>query len=426
MLNGVSARKNRSYTCDVCVVGGGPAGTAASLSSSLAGADTILIERSSYLGGQAVHSNVAAFCGFHSRGNPPVPVVVGMGGLVLNKLREAGDNIFCWVSPSTGNSSIRFNAELLKLVLDMLMEENEVRVMLHTSLVEAEADDGRLKQVICSDDAGLFTVEAKVFIDATGDANLAFLSGCETKWGDENGVTQQAGLIVRMDRLPADISTVPGEMAKAIVAAKSAGLSPLPKENGFMIRIDGADTGFLTTPSVSVGDLEGITLTKAEMYLRRQAHAYARALREYMPGMAGCRLVSTGPQMGLREGRRVTGEYILTTDNVLGLEKSETVVARGGWSPETHKNDTVAYTHLRDKAWFDIPIGALKAKGISNLWCGGRNISCDSTAQASIRVMGTAFATGHAAGVAAALTLDSPRYDYQSIKKVLEGQGALL
>lgn len=426
MINKIKIQKGRYYRCDVCVVGGGPAGVAAAISASMTGAKTILIERNPYLGGQAVHSNVAAFCGFHSRGNPPIQVVAGIGELVLDKLRQLGDNIFCWVTPATGNSSIRFNPELLKLALDMLMEEAKVCTLLHTVLVEAKAEQGVIRRIVCCDDAGPFIIYAKSFVDGTGDANLAFMSGCETKWGDENGITQQAGLVVRIDGLPAEISTAPAEMAKAIAAARANGVQPLPKENGFMIRIDGADTGFLTTPSVRIQNMEGHTLTQAEMYLRKQAHAYLLALKKYMPGMENCRMILTGPQMGLREGRRIVGEALLTAREVLSSAKRECVVARGGWSPEMHKNDDVTYTHLENQAWFDIPIGVLKARDAGNLWCAGRNISCDSIALASVRVMGTAFATGHAAGVAAALTLPGSRYDYLRIRNCLKDQGALL
>lgn len=420
------AKRDRHFACDVCVVGGGTAGSAAALGARLAGAETVLIERNPYLGGQATHSNVAAFCGFHSRGNPPTQVVAGVGEMVLEKLRSLGDDIFCWISPSTGNSSVRFNPELLKLALDMLIEENDVYLLLHTVLTAAETRDGKIERILCSDDAGPFTVEAKAFVDASGDANLAFLSGCETKWGDENGATQQAGLVVRMEGLPAAVSTAPAEMAKAIAAAKADGVSPLPMEKGFMIRIDGSSSGFLTTPSTIVGNMDGRTLTLAEMSLRKQAHAYARALREYMQGLEGSRMVSTGPRIGLRESRRIMGDTVLTASGILKSRKSASTVARGGWSPEVHKNDDISYTHLEDKAWFDIPIGAIKASSVSNLWCGGRNISCDSVALASVRVMGTAFATGHAAGVAAALTLDNAEYDYQRIRETLQSQGALL
>lgn len=416
----------RKIVCDVAVVGGGTAGFAAAVGAARSGAKTVLLERGAYLGGQATHSSVAAFCGLYSRGNPPVQIVAGVGEILLQQLRDLGEDTTCWVSPTTGNTSVRFQPEMLKLAMDLVVEQFGVELLLHAVLIDAQIEDGRVRSIECADDSGRFTVEAKAFVDATGDANLAFLAGCETLWGNEKGVVQQAGLVARIDRISADTDTTPGEMAKAIVKAREAGIAPLPKDNGFMIRVDGADIGYCTAPSVTISSLDSRTLTDAEVTLRRQAHAYVKAFQQYMPGMEESRMVMTGPQMGLRESRRIAGEVMLTAQDVLAVRKRPDTIARGGWSPEVHKENDVSYTHLHDAAWFDIPIGAIKVKNMANLWCAGRNISCDSMAHASVRVMGTALATGHGAGVAAALTLDREQYDYRAIQDELERQGALL
>lgn len=417
---------NRQLTYDVVIAGGGPAGVAAAIGAATSGAKTLLLERNPYLGGQATHSNVTAFCGFHSRGNPPVQVVAGAGETLLQKLRTLGEDTSCWVSPSTGNASIRFNPEMLKLAMDMVVEDAGADLLLHARIIGAAVEDGRIAQIECVDDAGRFGVRARAFVDATGDANLAFLSGGETLWGDERGAVQQAGLVARIDRILPDADTTPAAMAKAVAAAREAGIAPLPKEKGFMIRVGGADTGYCTLPSATIGNMDARTLTKAEISMRRQAHAYVRALREHLPGMAGCRLVSTGPRMGLRESRRIAGDEILTARDVLESRKVSEPIARGGWSPEIHADNSVTYSHLEDRAWFDVPIGAIKARSLKNLWCGGRNISCESLALASVRVMGTGLATGHGAGVAAAMTLDRDEFDYEQIRAELEKQGALL
>lgn len=417
----------RHLVYDVVVAGGGSAGVAAAAGAAQAGAKTLLIERNPYLGGQSTHSGVAAYCGFHSRGNPPVQVVAGVGERVLKELRALGEDTSYQVSPATGNASICFSPEILKFALDRLAETSGFDFLLHAVITGANVDNGRVTGIICHDDEGTFTVEAKSFVDATGDANLAFMAGCETHWGDENGVTQQASLSLRIDGIPADVSTLPAEMKDAVVAAKSAGIEPLPKEKGFMIRRGNYDFGHLTTPSVNVPSLDAKTMTEAEVCLRRQARAYYKALKEYMPGMEGVRLTTSGPQMGIRESRRISGEETITAQDVLSCKKVENSIARGGWSPEVHSADNkITYTYIKDGAYFHIPIGAIKPKDMINLWCAGRNISCDSVAHASVRVMGTGFATGHAAGVAAALTLDAPSYDYNAIRRELERQGALV
>ena len=415
----------RELSYDVVVAGGGSAGAAAAMGAAQAGSKTLLLDRNACLGGESTGACVAAYCGFHSRGNPPTQVVAGAGERVLRKLRELGEPTDYVVSPATGNSSIKFDPEMLKLALDLALAESGASCLLHLTVTGAEVRGGKLLALECVDDEGPLLIRGKAFVDATGDGNLAALCGCGTRWGDQNGVTQLASLVTRIDHIPPDVDLTPDAMERAIRAAKAAGARHLAKERGFLIRRGDADFGFLTTPSVQVDSLSAEALTAAEQNLRLQAHAYVKALRDHLPGMEHCRLVSTGPQMGLRETRRIDGETVLTMEDVVSCRKRpREVVARGGWSPEVHRGTGVSYTHLSDGSWFDIPVGSVKARDVGNLWMGGRCVSCDQTAHASVRVMGTAFATGHAAGVGAALSLQGGGLG--AIQTELRRQDALL
>lgn len=417
----------RQYKYDVVVIGGGSAGVAAAIGAAECNAKTLLLERNPYLGGEATHSNVTSYCGFFTRGEKPDQVVGGIGERVLQKLRDMHENTDYFISKATGNASIRFNPEKLKIALDDLIEESDVDLLLNATLIEVKKSGNRIEKVICMDDSGYMSIEAKAFVDATGDANLANLAGLETMWGDEEGKTQMASLSVRIDHLPTDEDIDPKDLENAIIQGKKDGIPYLYKEKGMIIKIPFADYGFLTIPSLHIPDLTAETLTKSEINLRKQANSYVEAIRRYVPYLKDIRIVSTGPKLGIRESRRIIGEEILNYKDILSGKKREDSIGRGGWSPEIHKDiKDLIYIHIPDNNYFNIPITAIKARDLKNLWCCGRNVSCDPVSHSSIRVMGTGFVTGQGAGVSAALTLDQEKYDITKIQKELLKQNALI
>jgi hypothetical protein len=180
--------------------------------------------------------------------------------------------------------------------------------------------------------------------------------------------------------------------------------------------------------NLMIPGLDAGTQTRCEMEGRRQVHLYAEAFRRYLPGFEDAYLIYSGPRMGYRESRRIIGEYQLNREDVKHSRKyPERSIARAGWGAELHiGNDEVYYGVERGAKYFDIPLEALRPQGMKNLWCGGRIISADLVAAASIRVMGTGFATGQAAGIAAALSMDRDDYDVSAIRQELVRQGALI
>lgn len=416
----------RNYEYDVAVVGGGSAGVAAALASSRTGAKTILIERNPYFGGEATHSQVTSYCGFYTRGAKPDQVVKGIGEEVLIRLRGYGANTEPTISKSTGNASIRFNPELVKLVLDDLMLESSVKYLLHAEVIDVNINNDKIEKLTCIDDEGHFTIKAKVFIDATGNGNLTNLAGVKTLWGNEQGITQQASLVFKLDNLPrTDI--LMSDLESAIKKGKEQGIKGLEKEKGMIVKIPSENYGYCTIPSKILTDLSAETLTKAEIELRKQVNAYTTAFKKNVPNLSDIIVSQSGPSIGIREARRIIGEYTLIGEEIVKGPKTDDSIARGGWSPEIHRSNTeLNYTHIPDNDYFSIPLGALKVKDAKNLWAAGRNISTDSTALGSIRVMGTGFATGQAAGVAAALTLDNEKYDIKKIQQELLKQNALI
>jgi len=409
------------------VVGGGTAGVAAAVGARRAGADVILIERSPYLGGEATHSGVGAFCGFYSCGENPVKVVAGVGDLVLEEMEKLGPTVDYIIS-AVGNKNINFQPEYLKCAMDNLLEKEQVEVLLHARVVAAKTEENRIVSIQCVDDEGLFTVEAAAYVDASGDANLTHMSGARTLWGDENGCVQAATLPFRLSGVDTSKDMTPAAVEKAVLKGKEAGIPNLTRERGFILKKEGSDIVSVLLPSAILTGMSAEELTRIEKDTRKQVLSYVKALKAYMPGMEHAELAMIGPCIGFRETRRMLGREMILTEDVLERRKRSDGVARGGWKPEIHKslNKMATYLEVADGSYFDIPLGALWSADRENLFGAGRLVCADEAAFAAVRVMGTCFATGHSAGVAAACQALSHKTDVEQIRAELERQGALV
>lgn len=412
-------------TSDVAVIGGGPAGFAAALAARHAGASVALIERCPFFGGNATAASVAAFCGFHTRGENPDLAVRGVGAELLQLMEQRGYRLETCVSPSSGNTTTKFDPEELKLALDEMLASSGVVGITHASFVDCSVEDGVVSSLLCCDDQGPFRVFAKQFVDATGNASLVERAGGATCWGDENGVVQQASLVFRIEGLP-DRVISPAELKDAVVRGKAAGIEWLDKESGVIIKMDGDSYGYCTIPSTDISDLSASELGAAEVRLRRQVRSYMEAFRRYIPDFSHAHVSASGPSMGLRESRRVKGRQTLEGEDILAGVKRDDSIARAAWSPEIHRSDAdPRYIHIPDNDYASIPFGTLEVPSVTNVWAAGRAISADPLAFASVRVMGTAMATGQAAGVAAALSLGGSGVTARDVQKVLDAQDAL-
>jgi hypothetical protein len=314
--------------------------------------------------------------------------------------------------------------EFTKLALDEIMEESGVDYLLCASVAGAETEEGRIRKLTCLDDEGLFQVEAKAFVDASGEANLSAMSGAPVTFHcDQSGC-----LLFRMGNVKPGMDYSAQAVRHALEQAVAAGMTGFSAKTGTIGRLQGTNDYTVSMINLNITGLDAGTQTRCEMEGRRQVHLYAEALRRFLPGFENAYLVYSGPRMGYRESRRITGEYQLSREDVQNFRKDPlTGIARGGWGAELHLgNDDVCFNEKPEANYFDIPLGAIRPQGMKNLWCGGRIISADLYAAGSIRVMGTGFATGHAAGVAAALSMNRDDYDAAAIRKELVRQGALV
>jgi 2-polyprenyl-6-methoxyphenol hydroxylase-like FAD-dependent oxidoreductase len=416
------SRPEESY--DVVVVGGGSGGVGAAVGAARSGASVCLIERYPFLGGAATASSVLSYCGFFDQRRERV--VGGVGEDLLRRLRDRGayrEITFKW----SGNTVVMIDPEFTKLALDGLIADAGVSLLLHSYLIEAHADGPQIRSITVADHGGVRRIRAAAFVDASGDGDLANLAGASvTAPAPEQ--RQAATLSMRIGGVTPEAVISSESMRVAVAAYNASHDRQLTRDHGPAARLP--LTGELTMQIVDqqADALDARDLTRAEVVARSQAWDYLDAFREHLDGWENAYLVATGPQIGIRESRHLIGHDAVTRDDVLSARRRpESVIARCGWPIEEHHGvGSTRYTPIAGKAFYDIPLDALQSIDRQNLWAAGRLVSCDADAYCSLRVMGTAFATGHGAGVAAALQTDGTTPSAGSVQEELRHQGALL
>ncbi|MGW5121803.1 FAD-dependent oxidoreductase [Streptomyces noursei] len=406
------------------VVGGGSAGVAAAVGAARAGCRTRLIEKYAFLGGAATASSVSIYCGFFDQNRRRV--VDGVGGSVLRRLQERGvyrEGSFSW----SGNTFVLLDTETTKTVLDEETHAAGVDIRLHSTVVGASRERGWLREIEVSDAAGRHRVAARAFVDASGDGALCALAGAGVRVAPA-GERQTSTLASRYGGVVpgADLSR---EGVRVAVNAynRHSGRS-LPHTQGVLARLPVTGEVLALLADEHVDTLDAAALTGAEINGRRKARAYLDAFRAYLSGWENAYLLCTGPQLGIREARRLRArEEVRGADVLAARKRPDESIARCGWPVEDRRVPGVArYVPIEGKGWYDIPYGAICSDDLDNLWAAGRLTGSDDDAFASLRVMGTAFATGHAAGVAAALYARGAKHDRALIRAELLRQGALL
>jgi hypothetical protein len=417
----------RQARFDVVVCGGGAAGVGAAIGAARAGARVALLERAGFLGGAATRSGVLTYCGFWTQAEPPLRAVGGVGAEVLDALEPLGGVSGPARTDRTRVVIALIEPEAVKLALDRLCASAGVEVILHARLAAAEADDGALRSAVALDHEDMFALEAAAFVDASGEADLAHFARAATRYGDADGRVQNGTLAMRIGGIPrdADISRV--AWAGAVRDAKARGAERMTKEQGLVVRLphSGEVIAFLADEAYDARDAR--STSAAERHAREQAWAYVEAVRA-LPGHERAYLIATGPAIGTRESRHVVARAQLSGADVLGAHIASHTVALGAWPVELHPGPGIpsVWKRLRGDGAYGIALDTLVSATHRNLFAAGRVIDADADAFASARVMGTAFATGHAAGVAAALLADGRSADVAAVRAELLRQNAIL
>jgi glycine/D-amino acid oxidase-like deaminating enzyme len=428
-----------SACCDVLVVGGGVAGIAAAIAAARSGAATILVERYGFLGGLATTALVGAFCGLYTTGPRKRPVVAGVCADLITRLRSIGgadEKRTSGIDPRL--AAVNYDPELFKLVAERMAEEAGVGLLYHTLVADVlwETPGTGLSGVVVENKSGRSAILARMVIDASGDADVAARAGVEFEYGDGEGGAQAMTTVFRVDNVvsgPALQEAIRG-IREHLVTARDSGLYQFSRVDPVVF--PGLPEGVVSVNLVSVRGLkatDAADLTAAEVEGRRQAFEYLRALRDLVPGFEKARLIALSPQIGVRETRRILGEYVLTGEEVVAGTKFADGIGLGAWPVEVHNPETgrIDWRYIdKEDDCYSIPFPCLLPKRLENLLVAGRCASTAHVAQASTRVIPQAMAMGEAAGVATSLALDSGcclrTLPVAEVQAELKRRGALL
>lgn len=417
---------------EVLVVGAGSAGSIAAITAASLGKRTLLVERHGFMGG--ISSGVLdTFYGFFTPGNPGRKVIGGVPDRVLDGLRRHGAYI---ERPNTygAGTGITYDPETLKFVYEELALEAGVELLYYSFCTDVVVEDGRIREIVVDGKKGLRRIRAQVVLDTTGDADVAAQAGVPFEDASIGGRAQSLTTIFRLGNVDeARAGTVShAALVDLMREAMRSGRYKLPRDDGsiHMTPLPGVMGANMTRiPSQDATDPE--TLTRAEVEGRRQVLEYVRFFRDCVPGYEHSYLLSLGAMIGVRESRRIIGEYQLTREDVMAGRKFADVIAMCGAPIEDHH--AAAGTHwefLAPGAAYDIPFRCLIPHEIDGLLVAGRCLSATHDAHASVRSIGQCMGMGQAAGAAAAQALATnvtPRsVDIPRLQQTLLDLGAVL
>jgi glycine/D-amino acid oxidase-like deaminating enzyme len=417
---------------DVLVVGSGSAGSSAAIGAARAGARTMLVDRLAFMGGTST-AVLDTFYAFYTPTETPRRVVGGLGWEVVERLTAAG---VAFERPNTygAGTGVTYDQETLKVLWEELASDAGVDLLLHTWATGVRVDDGRLGGVRLWNKGGERWVEADVVIDASGDADLVALAGLEHDNAAQQGRVQSLSTLFKLANVDvARAASVPKtELWERMRQAAASGDYALPRIEGSWHRtpFDGVVLIHMTRiPNVDATDPE--QLTRAEVEGRRQVREYARFLRDRVPGFEASVVVTTSPAIGIRESRRIHGDYVLTRDDVLtGRRFDDEIALCGAPIEDHHAGGDTEWQYVGEGGVYGVPYRSLLPAGIEGLLVAGRCFSSTHDAHASARSMATCMAMGQAAGTAAAMAAASsvtPRaVEPAALRERLAVEGALL
>lgn len=405
-----SARADSVQDYDVVVAGAGAGGICAAVAAARAGARVLLVEKSEAIGGTGVHSAVALVCRFHALDHRPINI-----GIHAELFPEIYAYSTCDRRPSTPR--LTYDEEQLALRYQRLIAHTPgLEVRLRSGVREVIRKERRLEALIL--DNGM-AVSGKVFVDGTADGNLAALAGCECMKGrTEDGRLQAATLTFTVGGVDQSLLKIPEfrtragvdslwqEMTEVYLGAKKRGETDNPKSGVVAFPYpDGERLLFNSNEILEVDPTVPGSVEQAYETGRRYMEELMAILRRDLPAFREARILKVHPRLGVREGRRVVGDYILTEGDCLAPARFEDMVAACAYEIDIHdpEGGETRMVRIPDPGYYHIPYRCLIARDADNLLMGSRCISGTHEAHSSYRVISGVTAIGQAAGVAAAL-----------------------
>jgi hypothetical protein len=425
---------------EVVVLGGGPAGIAAALAAGRAGRATILIERYGFMGGAGTAAGLSTFCGLHAvvHGRHE-QVVHGIADDILGRLAAKDGLNPPHLTVQDQITAQAYDISAFKIAADELTAEADVRVLYHAFGVGAVmgAED-RIEAVLVETKSGRFAIPGRIFVDASGDGDLAAWAGVPFEVGDGAGNMLYPSTMFRINGVdPAKAGRAWELIPLLMDEAEKNGRSfprkkPIvrPQRNPIEWRAnltqiknpDGSPVSGIDAEQLSYGEIEG----------RRQCWDVFEFIKEVTPGFENAYIVEIAPQIGIRETRRIRGEYELTDEDILGCRDFDDAIGVNGWPVEAHIKGDVkfVFTPPGSRGFNQIPYRIIVPQRVDNLFVPGRCASMSHEGQSSARVSGSCFVMGQAAGSAADLALAAGvpprRIDVRALQARLTADGAFL
>jgi hypothetical protein len=425
---------------EVAVLGGGPSGIAAAVAAARAGRRTLLIERYGFLGGMGTAAGVTNFCGLHANVHGEMRRVV-QG--VASDLLARTDRLGGLNAPHLILGKIlaqAYDTAAYKIAADDLLGSHKVDILFHALGAGVVMHDVRhINALMVETKAGRQAVRAGVFIDCSGDGDLAAWAGAPFEVGDNKGSMLYPSMMFRLNGIDPEKAgdawrTIPALMEKAEAAGthkfprKAAIVRPQRSQIEWRVNF----TQLAREDGTAINGLEPDEMTRGEIEGRRQAVQAFEFLRT-VPGFEKSYIVDLPPQLGIRETRRVVGGYMLSGEDVLGCASFEDSIGVNGWPMESHVAGDVIFEFPpipESRGFNELPYRMLVPEGIDNLLMAGRCASMTHDGQSAARVSGACFAMGEAAGAAAALALSGntiPRdIAVEKLQQALQQQGAFI
>lgn len=409
---------------DVIVVGGGPSGCAAAISSAREGAKTLLIEASGMLGGMATNGLV---CSWTPYSDGERIIYGGISKKVFTKTKEEMPHI-----RENATDWVAIDYEALKLIYDEMVTQSGAEILFHTVMSSVEMKDSRnVDAIIVSNKSGLSAYKAKVYIDCTGDADLCAWAGAEFEQGDDTGDTQPAThcfMITNIDEHGySSGNDLYGGNPKSVINDILRDKKYNIPDNHLVCTFIGPKTiGFNAGHIWGVDSTSPESITKGILEGRKLAKEFLKALTEYFPtAFANAYLAETAPTIGIRESRRILGDYYFTAKDYFARKTFEDEILRNNYFIDIHKSIVEEQTmkghadhrfeRYQKGESHGLPYRCLCPKDLDNVLVAGRSISTDRITQGSLRVMPSCLCEGEAAGMAAKFATEMNVVNIRSI-----------
>jgi hypothetical protein len=401
---------------DVLVVGGGSAGCCAAIAARESGASrVVLVERYGFLGGTSTFA-LDTFYGFFTPGTEPRKVAGGLPDRIVDAL-DASSSMYLRPNTYGAGTGVTYEPERLKLIWDEMLQRAGVTVLHFSLLVDIEsASDGLLVAAIIATKSGVFRINARRFIDSSGDADLCRLAGLPYERAGDAEPAQTLTTTFRICNVDFEKFEEAGGkkmLSQNMADAVDSGMYALPRKSGSAHAM--VQPGCISTVAVRVANIDATDfqqLGEAEREGRRQAFIYEEFFRDCVPGYENARMIGLSTQIGVRESRRVYGEYRLTREDCLANRQFEDRVLICGAPIEDHRENSrgeeeTVWSYIPGNRTYDVPYGTLVPKGRAEVWVAGRCFSATHDAHASCRSMAQTMSMGQAAGFAAGKSLSN-------------------